>query len=143
MIAEKSCGAVVFTIQSGKAFYIVIESNHGLYGFPKGHVEIGETETETALREIEEETGLVAELICDFRVQDRYCFMINNEKVMKQVVYFLAEFSGQTPIFQESELNGIYLMDYETAMTVLQFDSLKRILTEAHHFVARHFSVDL
>ena len=55
---EKSCGAVVFTIQNHKIMYVIVQSKEGYYGFPKGHMEYEETEIETALREVFEETGL-------------------------------------------------------------------------------------
>ena len=57
-MVEKSCGAVVFTRLRDRIKYVIIRSKEGIYGFPKGHVELRETETETALREGFEETGL-------------------------------------------------------------------------------------
>ena len=61
----------------------------------------------------------------------------NGEIRVKHIVYFLATFSSQIPIAQETELNGIRLMDYETALSSFQFESSKRILTEAHCFLTR------
>ena len=55
---EKSCGAVVFTRLNGEIKYVIIQSLAGYYGFPKGHMEAGESEKQTALREVYEETGL-------------------------------------------------------------------------------------
>ena len=51
---EKSCGAIIFD----KDKILVIQQKEGHWGFPKGHVEEGETEVETAIREIKEETNL-------------------------------------------------------------------------------------
>ena len=54
---EKSCGAVVYTEIGGKRRYLLVDSiRETNCGFPKGHMEDGETKEETALREIEEET---------------------------------------------------------------------------------------
>ena len=61
MTWEKSCGAVVFTRENGQVKYLLVANLEGIYGFPKGHVEAGETEVETALREVREETGLTIE----------------------------------------------------------------------------------
>lgn len=58
MLHEKSCGAVLFTTEKGIKKFLLVESNY--FGFPKGHVEENETEQETALREIKEETGVDA-----------------------------------------------------------------------------------
>ena len=41
---EKSCGAVVFTCIDGEIKYVLAQSLGGHFGFPKGHVEPGETE---------------------------------------------------------------------------------------------------
>ena len=55
---EKSCGAVI--IKNNKV--LVLQQVAGHWGFPKGHVEKGETEVETAIREIKEETNLDVEI---------------------------------------------------------------------------------
>ena len=67
MITEKSCGAIVYTKESGNIKYVIIRSKEGIYGFPKGHIEENESETETALREVAEEVGLTVTLISKFR----------------------------------------------------------------------------
>ena len=58
MNREKSCGAIVFTRRNGQLLYAVVQEASGAFSFPKGHTEGGETEPETARREILEETGL-------------------------------------------------------------------------------------
>jgi len=138
MTTEKSCGAVVFTQDSdGNIKYVIVESKEGFFGFPKGHVEKNETEIETARREVLEETGLEVDFLDNFRTEDSHHFLRNGEIRVKHIVYFLATFSSQIPIAQETELNGIRLMDYETALSSFQFESSKRILTEAHCFLTR------
>ena len=137
MITEYSCGAVVFTREGGGIQYVIIQSKEGVYGFPKGHREDTETEQETALREIREETGLDVTLIPGFRIVDVHPFTKNGETRMKNIAYFLGEFSGQQPRAQEEELSSIRLMDYEAAMNVFQFESSRRILTEARDFLER------
>lgn len=131
MIYEKSCGAVVFTRIDGKILYLMVLSLQGTYGFPKGHVEGNETETETALREIREETGLHVRLMDGFKATDQYPISSKKETV-KQVVYFLGTFENQTPVFPKEEIAGICLAAYDEAMALLQFESLKRILKEAN-----------
>ena len=56
---ENSCGAVVFRDIRGEVRYLLIKNKRSAHwGFPKGHIEPGETKEETALREVLEETGL-------------------------------------------------------------------------------------
>ena len=131
---EKSCGAVIFTHRYGEIQYVVIEANNGDYGFPKGHMEAGEDEQTTALREIAEEVGLQPSIISGFRMEDSYP-LPNKSGVTKKVVYFLAEFAGQTPRPQPEEICAVRLMSYEEAMQALTFPEAKKILTEADRFV--------
>ncbi len=135
MITEKSCGAIVFTKVNGQIKYVIIQSKEGFYGFPKGHTEGTETEIQTAIRETSEETGLAVDIIDGFRTEDRHTFIRNGETRMKHIVYFLAEYCNQIPTAQETELASIHLMDYETAISVFQFESSKRLLTDAHNFL--------
>ena len=130
---EKSCGAVVFTRIDGKIRYVLAQNLEGYYGFPKGHMEAGETETETALREIREEVGLFPRLIDGFRTCDEHPIP-SKPGVIKQVVYFLAEYEDQEIAFQKEELMSAPLVSYEEAMALFVFEGSKRILTEAHAF---------
>ena len=135
MIIEKSCGAVVFTRQEGLIKYVIVQSKTGVYGFPKGHVEDGESEEETARREIFEETRLKVDFIKGFRAEDTYTFEINGKRIKKNVVYFLAEYSAQAPIAQQSELNAVCLMDYESCIDSFQFENSKKILSDAYSYL--------
>ena len=141
IISEKSCGAVVYTRKNGKIKYVIIQAKSGIYGFPKGHIEPGETQRETALREILEETGLSVNLIDGFKAEDCYCYVDNGKERRKQVIYFLATYSDQAPVVQETELTSIHLMELETAMKALQFESTRKILTQAHSFLAETQSI--
>jgi NADH pyrophosphatase NudC (nudix superfamily) len=134
MIYEKSCGAVIFTRINNEIEYLLIRNLAGIYGFPKGHAEQGETEEQTALREVFEEVGLAVKLVSGFRCEDEHPIP-QKENMMKQIVYFLGEYSNQEFTYQKEELTDALLTDYETAMTLFQFDSSRRILTEANNFL--------
>jgi len=131
---EKSCGAVVFTRMNGEIRYVLAQNPEGYYGFPKGHMEAGETETETALREIREEVGLRPRLIPGFRTETEHP-LPKKPGVIKQIVYFLAEYEDQEIIFQKEELLSAPLVSYEQAMELFVFDNNRRILTEAHAYL--------
>ena len=133
---EKSCGAVVFTHINGELRYVLAQNLEGYYGFPKGHMEAGETEVETALREIREEVGLSPKLLEGFRTCNEHP-LPNKPGVIKQVVYFLAEYENQPIVFQREELLSAPLVSYEEAMDLFVFESSKRILTEAHEFLKK------
>lgn len=131
---EVSCGAVVYTRIDNKIMYVIIKSLEGYYGFPKGHMENGETEKETALREIYEETALKPHIIEGFRTIDEHTIP-HKSGVIKKIIYFAAEYKEQEIYYQKEELEGAYLMTYDDAMSAFQFDNSKRILKEADSFI--------
>lgn len=135
MKTEKSCGAVVFTKEGEKIKYVIIHSVSGAYGFPKGHAEHGESEVETALREVHEETGVCVRLLDGFRMEDSYSFKRGSSVTIKHVVYFLAEYENQPLVIQEDELNGVELLSYEDALSTLRFDGIRKILTAANDYL--------
>ena len=135
MTSEKSCGAAVFTKDNGIVNYVIVESNDGVFGFPKGHTEAGESEHETALREIFEETGLKLKIIDGFREENLYTFEKGGAVHAKLAIYFAAEFSHKTPVPQPSEIRSISLCPLEEAVSKLTFDSSKQILQKAHAFI--------
>ena len=127
---EKSCGALVYTREDGEIRYVIQRSLEGVYGFPKGHMEPGETEEETALREIREEAGLTVRLIPGYRETVEYP-LPKKPGTMKRVVYFLAEYENQPLVPQPEEIMNAVLMAYEDAMVVLPYEYQKRMLTRA------------
>ena len=133
---EKSCGAVVYCRKDNGIQYLLACEHGGYWVFPKGHMEGGESEHDTALREVKEETGLDVTFVEGFRMLDEHSLAREGRpNTIKQTVYFLARYEGQEFIPQETEILKIALMDYETAMETLQFDSFKQILTQAHRFL--------
>ena len=134
MKKEKSCGGVVFTRQDGIIHYVIIRHRTGHCGFPKGHMEPGETEQQTALREIREEVGLSCTLLEGFREQEQYQ-LPKKPDTMKRVVYFLAEYTGQEIFMQPEEISAVYLLPFAEAMKKLPFPEARRILTAADTFL--------
>ena len=118
---EKSCGAVVFDGDK----ILVIQQAEGHWGFPKGHVEEGETEVETAIREIKEETNVDVEIDEKFRYVETYS---PKEGVEKDVVFFIAKKLGGENIAQEEEVQNIVWVNWEEAMELLTFESSKNVL---------------
>ena len=134
MTTEYSCGAVVFTKVNEEIQYVIIQSLEGIYGFPKGHMEPGETETSTALREVLEETGLRVQIIDGFRYVDSHAIP-SKPGVTKQITYFLAEYQNQPITYQKEELLSAQLMGFQDAMDAFQFESSRLILAQAHQFL--------
>ena len=128
---EKSCGAVVYTKDGADIKFLLVRGPTNRVGFPKGHIERGETEFETALREIYEETSLNVILKADFK--EEYEYHINGF-ISKRVVYFLAEFNinDEYKIRDNKEIIEQRLISYEEADKMLRFVQDKEILRKAY-----------
>lgn len=138
MKQEKSCGAVLFTKESDNLKVILINLvNGGHWSFPKGHVEGNESETETALREIREETGLdKVNLINDFRMSTKYS---PKEGVVKEVIYFIATTSNPDTIkIQKEEVNRYIICDINKALDTITYENDKKILSSAIDYINGH-----
>ncbi len=99
-LLRKSCGVVPFRMNGGEREFLLLLQSNDCWSFPKGHMDAGGSESETALRELREETGLTAELVPDARVELSYEV---SPVTTKQVVLFLGEVRGE-PIIQETEI---------------------------------------
>ena len=132
-IKERSCGAVVWRMRGGRRHYIIIQNRSGHNGFPKGHMEYGETEPETALREILEETSLKVTLDTSFRAEYRY---LVDGYIHKSTLYFLASYSDGTFRPQKGEVYGIWLLPFEEALEQLDYEQDRRVLRLAEKRLA-------
>ena len=134
---EYSCGAVVFTRIDGVPHYLLVRAKdqpEGCHGFPKGHMESGETERETALREILEETGVRVELLEGFRAVTEYPLPTPPD-TRKRVVFFLAEYADQQVHIQETKLAGFVLAPFDEALALTEYADSRQILADAHAFL--------
>ncbi len=129
---EKSCGAVVWKTENGRRLYLAEHMIQGHTSLPKGHVEANETEAETALREIREETGLAAALDTGFRHVISYS---PAPGVMKDVVFFTAEVTGGEMKNQEEEVSALAWMTYEDALEAMTFDTDRETLEQAEAYL--------
>lgn len=142
MNVEKSCGAVVYTIVNNKIMYLLIQNLSGIYGFPKGHMENNETEIDTALREVYEEVGIKVELIDEFKTLDEH-LIPQKKNTLKKIVYFLGKYENQEIKTQKEEILNALLVDFETALSLFQFESSKRILKQANDYLMEKNNVKL
>ena len=91
-----SCGVIPYRIeQDGPRYLLCHQRGSGSWSFPKGHMEPKETEEETALRELKEETGLEAVLVPGFSTVQEYTL---SEVSRKRLVLFLGAASGDVKI---------------------------------------------
>ena len=124
MNKEKSCGAIV--IDDDKQILLVHQLD-GHYSFPKGHVELHETEEETAIRETKEETNVDIEIISNKRFVIHY--LVKNN-VDKEVVYFLAKPLNKDILPELKEISEVKWIDIGEVNNYLDFENINELWTQ-------------
>ncbi|MBR3254647.1 MAG: NUDIX domain-containing protein [Clostridia bacterium] len=124
---EKSCGCII--IDGGKV--LLVQQTKGLWGFPKGHVEAGETEIETAIREVKEETNLDVEINENKRYSMEY---ITDRGTLKKVVLFIAKKISGNEKYQESEIKSIKWLNYEDAIKTITYDNTRELFKKIYKY---------
>ena len=128
MITEKSCGAVVYRLLEGQLEILVEYMAAGHTSIPKGHVEPGETEEETALREIAEETALSVAVDTGFRKTVTYS---PRSGVSKDVVFFVAEFLDGEIRAQPEEVSRAVFLPVDEALAAMTYESDREVIRAA------------
>ena len=126
MKKEKSCGAIIYNNENK---VLIVKHNAGHWDFPKGHMEKGEDEYQTAIREVKEETSVDIELYKNNRYTINYS---PKEDVDKTVVFFLAKSKSDILKKQDSEIANIGWFSYDEALEVLTYDTAKELLKKSY-----------
>ncbi len=133
---EKSCGALVLRWdEDGKLYILMIRHKPGGYrSFPKGHMERGETEYMTAVREVFEETAVQIRITESFRETVHYSPLPG---VSKEVVYFLTETKQKEIHAREGEIAEVEWVPVDLAEQSLNHENDKMVFRAAMKSYAR------
>lgn len=142
MNKEFSAGAIIFKRESNNILFLIIYSGRNrIWGFPKGHLEQGETAKEAAIREIKEEVGLESlNFIDGFREEVMYETIskrppFKGEKIEKYVTYFLCEIKNQDIIVDGREITDYKFLPLDKAERMIRFRNLAILLRRAYDFL--------
>ena len=135
---ETTAGGVVFRRFGGVPQYLLILDGHDNWGFPKGHLEQGESTSDAAHREILEETGL-ADLTSHATLREiDWTFRACDVIVHKRCVYFLFESTAGKACPQGEEgITRCAWFTSEEASQRLTFQNTRTLLVEAAALVDR------
>jgi bis(5'-nucleosidyl)-tetraphosphatase len=133
---EQSIGAVIKyqpspeNIESSE--FLLLKNKRGFWGFPQGHKEKGETEIQTLIREVSEETGITYLDIQSFVGRIRYSyFKADGMKAEKEVRFYFATTSTRQ-IRLSAEHGGFMWVTFLDALSILDHRQLKSILVKGH-----------
>lgn len=113
---EICCGSVVFNDNK----VLIIKHKYGHISFPKGHVEGNETEEETAIREVKEETGIDIEITSNKKYYVQY---ENDNNSIEKVTYFIGKMIGGKLNPQLSEISSCYFEDENKVSDLITYDN--------------------
>jgi bis(5'-nucleosidyl)-tetraphosphatase len=134
LFREKSCGAVV-SLKNSEVNYLLLRYGAGHWDFVKGNVEPNESEKDTVIRELREETGIVdARFIDDFREKIEYFYRRQGATIHKEVIFFLIE-THTEKVKLSYEHVGYTWLNYQRAMEKLTFKNAKDVLQKAHELL--------
>ena len=131
MQREKSAGAIIFHKSSGD--YLLLHYPSGHWDFVKGHVEKGESEEQTLLREAREETGLEIKIVPGFKETISY-FYRHKELISKDVIFFLAEAKSKN-VRLTREHHGFVWLPFREALEKTTYKNSKAVLKKADEFL--------
>ncbi len=130
---ESSCGAVVFRNDATEKKFLLIRNKRSAHwGFPKGHIEPGENNEQTAIREVLEETGINIRVLPNFKKCSEYTIQ---GRIEKSVSIFLAETDDVEYTIQPEEIEECGWFSYYDALKTLNYDNDKRILEQAKQYL--------
>ncbi len=131
VLREKSCGAIVF-LKNTEAKYLLLHYEAGHWDFVKGNVESNESEKDTVIRELKEETGIAdAQFVEGFKKRIEYFYRRQGSTIHKEVIFFLIE-THTEKVELSYEHVGYTWLDYQNAMKKLTFKNAKDALQKAH-----------
>lgn len=129
-------GIVVKEEDSGTRVMVTQHSKHLGWDFPKGHIEAGETSEQAAIREVEEETGVIAKVIEKID-ESKYFYSDEEGKVFKTVVFYLMKYVGEGKATTPEEVSGLVWLDPGEVEAKLSFKGSQEIWEKAEKLIVK------
>ena len=134
---EKSCGAVVYNPK--KHSFLIIKMLNGNWGFPKGHTEDQETDIQTAIREVMEETGINIEILDRFKKSIKY---IPFPEVLKKVIFFIGITEEEKVTIDKDEIEDYMWCSYEEALKMITYKPQRDVMESSLQFIKNYYGDD-
>jgi len=117
---ERSAGGVVVR---GSELVAIVPTRRAADGskvlaLPKGHIDSGETPIEAAQREVREETGIVAEPLCELG-EARYWYRRDGRTVPKAVSFYLFSYQSGDIADHDEEVEEVRWLELAEAQLTL------------------------
>jgi ADP-ribose pyrophosphatase YjhB (NUDIX family) len=131
VVRETTAGGIVFrrNEKSGELEILLVQDAKDRWTIPKGHVEEGETTQETALREIQEETGLLEIKVMSWLGKTNFRYRRENSLILMVTHVYLAKSLNQTEVpRREDWMNGIKWFPANQAIDEIAYEQLSKLM---------------
>jgi 8-oxo-dGTP pyrophosphatase MutT (NUDIX family) len=105
-----------------------------LWSLPKGHIELGETAEQTAIREVAEETGIQGDVLASLGSID-YWFVTEGRRVHKTVHHYLLRFLGGELSDHDLEVSEVAWVPLEELPSRLAYADERRLAEVAGELI--------
>lgn len=134
---QVSAGGVAYRNRNKKTEVALIRVGAELrWQLPKGRVDAGESPEEAALREVREETGLDAEIVCPLEVTE-YWYVSGkggqSVRLHKFVHFYLMKYVSGNTEDHDDEVEDAQWVEIELAISLLAFEGERKIVEKARH----------
>jgi len=138
VISEQNLERGVDAPEDGLSVEVVLvgRSHAGIWTLPKGTPQAGETIEQVALREVQEETGLIVHLIT-YIGSISYFFVRDQVRYQKQVRHFLLEAVGGDTTLHDQEYDMVEWFPLSEACRCLSYQNEVHILYQAEDVLHR------
>lgn len=142
MLPIEQCYGVIVVLKEEQCKFLILEREETKddWTFAKGHKEEGETPKETAIRELEEETGITKIEILDLPlIHEEYEIIRQGEKRLKVNDYFVGFVKDKNVKIAKEEIQSYKWTTFEEALNAFQHKSRKQVLKEAQKYLQNEF----
>jgi len=130
-----AAGGVIFRIVEGHAeVALCFKRREKIWCLPKGLIEQGETDEESALREVKEETGLKGEIVKKIGLI-KYGFFGKGQHYFKTVHFYLLQYSEGSTDDHDFEVDKVEWFPISEALQILAYAKEKIILGKAESMI--------
>ena len=122
-------------VEAGRILLISTQSGRR-WQLPKGHIEMGETAEQAALREVREETGVTGRVVAPLSEVEYWFVEKGARRVHKRVDYFLLDYvCGSAADFDAAEVSGAEWFSWDEGIAKLSFDNERRVVLQAREIL--------
>jgi len=136
---DQSAGAIIYYMKDKEPMFLLLKYPT-YWGFSKGIIEKDEEPEQTAIRELEEETGISVdkiELIPGFTFIQNWIYRFKGELIKKKATYILVEVSQENSkkVTLSSEHEDFQWSNYENSLKIMRVKNNREMLKEAYDFI--------